>query len=131
MANGDAKPTRAISGQNSQITRTIHDMAYNALTDEIVIPQFYAQAIMTYRGGANGDEKPIRMIMGSNTQITTPARLGLDAVHKEVFVPLEDEVLVFPSDAEGNIAPIRILKGPDTLLGASALTIHPVTNLLL
>jgi hypothetical protein len=131
MANGDAKPTRAISGQNSQITRTIHDMAYNALTDEIVIPQFYAQAIMTYRGGANGDEKPIRMIMGSKTQITTPARLGLDAVHKEVFVPLGDEVLVFPSDAEGNIAPIRILKGPDTLLGADALTIDPVNNLLI
>ena len=131
MANGDAKPTRSISGQNSQITRTIHDMAYNPITDEIVIPQFYAQAIMTYRGGANGDEKPIRMIMGSNTQITTPARLGLDAVHKEVFVPLGDEILVFPSDAEGNIAPIRILKGPDTLLGADALTIDPVNNLLI
>ena len=131
MANGDAKPTRAISGQNSQITRTIHDMAYNALTDEIVIPQFYAQAIMTYRGGANGDEKPIRMIMGSTPQIQNPARLGLDAVHKEVFLPLGDEILVFPSDAEGNIPPTRIIKGPDTLLGADALTIDPVNNLLI
>jgi hypothetical protein len=131
MANGDAKPTRAISGQNSQITRTIHDMAYNALTDEIVIPQFYAQAIMTYRGGANGDEKPIRMIMGSNTQIQNPARLGLDAVHKEVYLPLGDQILVFPSDAEGNIPPSRIIKGPDTMLGADALTIDPVNNLLI
>ncbi len=131
LANGDAKPTRAIAGQNSQITRTIHDLAYNALTDEIVIPQFYAQAIMTYRGGANGDEKPIRVIMGDKTQITTPARLGLDAVHKEVYVPLGDEILVFPSDAEGNIAPIRTIKGPDTMLGADALTIDPVHNLLI
>lgn len=131
LADGDAKPTRAIAGQNSQITRTIHDMAYNPITDEIVIPQFYAQAIMTYRGGANGDEKPIRVIMGSNTQITTPARLGLDAVHKEVFVPLGDQVLVFPSDAEGNVAPIRIIKGPDTMLGADALTIDPINNLLI
>ena len=106
-------------------------MAYNALTDEIVIPQFYAQGIMTYRGGANGDEKPIRMIMGSNTQIANPARLGLDAVHKEVYLPLGDEILVFPSDGEGNIPPSRIIKGPDTLLGADALTIDPVNNLLI
>ena len=113
------------------ITRTIHDMAYNPIRDEIVIPQFYAQAIMTYRGGANGDEAPIRVIRGPDTQITTPARLGLDPIHKEVFVPLGNEVLVFPSDAEGNVAPIRILKGPDTLLGADALTIDPVHDLLI
>ena len=106
-------------------------MAYNPLTDEIVIPQFYAQAIMTYRGGANGDEKPIRIIMGPDTQITTPARLGLDPVHKEVYIPLSDRILVFPSDAEGNVAPIRIIRGPDTMLGADALTIDPVHNLLI
>jgi hypothetical protein len=131
LANGDARPTRAIAGQHSLITRTVHDMSYNALRDEIVIPQFYAQAIMTYRGGANGDEAPIRVISGSKTGITNPARLGLDAVHKEVFVPLEDEILVFPSEAEGNIAPIRIIKGPDTLLGADALAIDPVHDLLI
>ena len=75
--------------------------------------------------------RSIRMIMGNKTQITTPARLGLDPVHKEVFVPLGDQILVFPSDAEGNIAPIRVIKGPDTLLGADALTIDPVNNLLI
>src|SRR5438094_2183080 len=114
MADGDAKATRSIAGQNSLITRDIHDMAYNALTDEIVIPQARAQAIMTYRGGASGDEKPIRVINGPNTQMTTPMRLALDAVHKEIFVPSYrgDAVLVFPSDGEGNLAPIRVIKGP-------------------
>ncbi|MBI2816702.1 MAG: hypothetical protein HYX72_07165 [Acidobacteria bacterium] len=131
LANGNAKPTRSIAGQNSAITRTIHDMAYNPITDEIVIPQFYAQAIMTYRGGANGDEKPIRIIMGPDTQMTTPARLALDPIHKEVFIPLEDTILVFPSDAEGNVKPIRTIKGPDTMLGATALTVDPVNNLLI
>lgn len=133
LADGDAKATRSIAGQNSLITRDIHDMAYNPLTDEIVIPQARAQAIMTYRGGANGDEKPIRVINGPDTQLATPMRLGLDAVHKEIFVPSyrRDEILVFPSDAEGNVAPIRIIKGPDTQLGATALTIDPIHNLLI
>ena len=133
LADGDAKATRSIAGQNSLISRDVHDMAYNALTDEIVIPQARAQAIMTYRGGANGDEKPIRIINGPATQLTTPMRLGLDAVHKEIFVPSYrgDAILVFPSDGEGNVAPIRTIKGLDTQLGAAALTIDAVHNLLI
>jgi hypothetical protein len=131
LANGDAKPTRAFAGQRTQITRTIHDMAYNPITDEIVVGQLYAQAVMTFRGGANGDEAPLRLIGGPKTQITNPTRIGLDAVHKEVFVPLGDEILVFPSEGQGNIPPIRVLKGPDTLLGANALTIDPVHDLLI
>lgn len=131
MADGNAQATRQIGGQKSMITRTIHDMAYNPIRDEIVIPQYFAQAVMTYRGGANGEESPIRLIHGPDTQLTNPQRVALDAVHKEVFVPLEDRVLVFPSEAEGNVAPIRVLKGPDTLLGADALTVDPVHDLLI
>jgi hypothetical protein len=131
LANGDAKATRQLGGQNSLITRTIHDFAYNPVRDEIVLPQYFAQAIMTYRGGANGEEAPIRVIRGPDTQITNPQRLALDPVHNEVFVPLDDQILVFPSLADGNVAPIRVLKGPDTLLGADAITVDPVHNLLI
>jgi hypothetical protein len=133
LANGDAKPTRAIAGQHSLITRSIHDMAYNPLRDEIVITQFYAGAIMTYRGGANGDEAPIRIIHGPDTQMTNPMRLALDPVHKEVFVPIEDRVLVFPSEAEGDIVPIRVIKGPNTSmnLGDKSVAVDPLHNLLI
>ncbi len=132
LANGDAKSTRAIGGQKSMITRTIHDFSYNPVRDEIVIPQYFGQAIMTYRGGANGEEAPIRIIHGPDTQLTNPQRLTLDPIHKEVFVPLdENRILVFPSEAEGNVAPIRVLKGPDTMLGADAVAVDPVHDLLI
>ncbi|MBI2815729.1 MAG: hypothetical protein HYX72_02200 [Acidobacteria bacterium] len=114
------------------ITRTIHGFAYNPIRDEIVVPQFYAQAIMSFRGGANGDESPVRMIHGPDTQITNADRLELDPVHGEIFVPLpEGKILVFPSDARDNVAPIRILEGPDTLLRGGPLAVDPVHNLLI
>ena len=31
LANGSAKPVRSIAGQNTQFTRTIHDMAYDSV----------------------------------------------------------------------------------------------------
>ena len=71
LANGGAKPTRAIAGQNTQFTRTIHDMAYDPVKDEILIPQFFAFAILTFDGGANGNVPPKRIIMGDKTQIAT------------------------------------------------------------
>lgn len=117
------------------ITRTIHGIAYNPVSDEVVVPQFYAQAVMTYRGGTNGDEAPIRVIQGPDTQIANPARAEIDPVHKEVFVPLDDRVLVFPSEANGNVAPIRVLKGPSTSFEEAYLpltaVVDPVNNLLI
>ncbi len=131
LAEGSARATRSIAGQNTLITRTIHDMAYDPVRDEIVIPQFFAFAILTFKGDANGDVPPIRKIFGPHTQLNHPMRLALDAVHGEIFVPQGKSVLVFPREAEGDVEPIRVLKGPDTMLGASALTVDPVHNLLI
>ncbi len=113
------------------ITRTIHDMAYDPVRDEIVIGQFFAFAILTYKGDATGDVAPVRKIFGPHTQLKNVARMGLDPVHGEIFVPQGNSVLVFPRDADGDVAPIRVIKGPDTMLGASALTVDPVHNLLI
>jgi len=131
LAKDNAKATRAIAGQNTLITRTIHDMAYDPVRDEIVVPQFFAFAILTYKGDANGDVAPIRKIFGPHTQLKNSMRLALDPVHGEIFVPQGRSVLVFPRDADGDVAPIRVLQGPETQLGASALTVDPVHNLLI
>ena len=106
-------------------------MAYDPIRDEIVVPQFYAQAIMTYRGEANGNEAPIRIIRGPDTQIANPARLTLDPVHGEIFVPLDGRLLVFPRDGQGNVAPIRVIEGPETQMDANAVVVDPTRNLIL
>lgn len=131
LAEGGAKPTRAIAGQNTLITRTIHDMAYDPVRDEIVVPQFFAFAILTFRGDATGDVAPVRKIFGPRTQLQNPQALALDSLHGEIFVPQEDTILVFPRDADGDVAPIRVLKGPDTQLGVSRVVIDPIHNLMI
>ena len=131
LANGGAKATRAIAGQNTLFTRTIHDMAYDPVRDEIVVPGFFNFAILTFRGDANGDAPPVRKIFGPSTQLKNPSVLALDPVHGEIFVPQGNRMLVFPRDADGDVAPIRILGGPDTGLGASHATVDPVNDLLI
>jgi len=114
LANGNVKPTRTIFGQNTKITRNIHGFAYDPVKDEIVVPQFHSQAIMTFRGGANGDEAPIRIIHGPDVKIANTDKVTIDPIHRETYVPVIGAVMVFNSDADGNVPPIRVLKGPNT-----------------
>ncbi|MGH9785001.1 MAG: hypothetical protein ACRD88_12540 [Terriglobia bacterium] len=130
MADGGAQPVRRIEGQKTLLGRTMHAIAYNETRDEFVVPQQFGQAILTFRGQATGEEPPIRVIQGSRTGLIELDRLAIDPMHNEIFVPEGDQVLVFPLLGTGNVAPIRVLKGPDTLLGASTVAVDPVHNLL-
>lgn len=94
----------------------MHDVRYDAIHDEILVANPFAQAILVFRGGANGEESPIRVIQGPHTQITGADRLDVDPVHNEIFVPERDRVLVFPRTGTGDVAPIRVLQGPETRL---------------
>jgi hypothetical protein len=128
LANGGAKAVRSIAGQNTLFTRTIHDMAYDPVRDEILVPGFYNFAVLTFRGDANGDVAPVRKVFGPSTQIVNPQAVSLDAVHGEIFVPQErGVVLVFSRDTDGDAAPIRILQTPRP----SRVTIDPVRNLMI
>ena len=131
LANGGAKPARAIAGQNTLFSRTIHDMAYDNVHDEILVPSFYAFAILTFRGDANGNVAPVRKIFGPHTRLKNPQAVAVDGVHGEIFVPQGNQVLVFPREADGDVAPIRVVEGPDTGLGAGRVTVDPVHNLLI
>jgi hypothetical protein len=128
------KPSRVIAGQNTMFTRTMHSISYDPVKDEIIVPQFYAQAVLVFRGNTNGNQAPVRIIHGPDTQLMNPDRLNIDPVHREVFVPESnsaqgDYIVVLPLDANGNAKPLRVLKGPDTQ-GVSAVAIDPVRNLL-
>ena len=131
LADGKAVPNRKIEGQSTLLTRTMHAIEYDEIHDEIVLPNQFAQAILTFRGSASGEEPPIRVIQGSNTQLQENDRLAVDPVHNEIFVPEQDRVLVFPRDANGNVAPIRVIYGPDTQLGATKVAVDPVNDLLI
>ena len=130
LADGGARATRSIEGQATLLGRTMHAIDYDEVNDEIVVPQQFGQAILTFSGGAHGEEKPIRVLQGSLTQLASPSQLAVDPVNDELFVPEDGKILVFPRTAHGNVAPIRVLQGPDTQLGARSIAVDPVHDLI-
>jgi hypothetical protein len=115
----------------------MHDIAYDAIHDEIVVGSPFAQAIMTFRGGASGEEPPLRMIQGPRTQIVTASNGvdkvgGIDPVNNEIYYSTrENKVLVFDREANGDVPPKRVLNGSATVRFGSTIRIDPVNNLLI
>jgi len=121
----------------------MHDLAFDAIHDEIVVTSPLAQAILSFRGAANGEEAPLRYIQGDKTLIkglgagSAVGKVSIDPVHNEIYLANGDEsILVFDRLASGNVAPKRVLGGPNTQLklsGASGtcVRVDPIHNLLL
>ena len=133
LANGDAAPTRLITGQNTLLGRTIHGLAYDPARDEIVAPNALADAVLVFRAGASGAEHPLRVIQGPHTHLVTPHAVSLDLQNREILVAslTGRRINVFRGDAEGDATPIRVIEGPKTELGhVVGLAVDPERNLL-
>lgn len=119
-AKEDTPPLRAIEGQGSLLGRTMHDIAFDGVHDEIVVTSPLTQAILSFRGAASGEEPPLRIIQGDKTQIKgvgATGKVSIDPVHNEIYLATPDQqILVFNRLDSGNVAPKRILVGPHTML---------------
>jgi len=130
LANGSQAPLRTVYGQNSHLSRTMHDIRYDEIHDELYVVNPFAEAIMTFKGATAGQEPPIRIIQGPHVKFGG-SRLDVDPVHNEIFLPAGNKIRVYPRDGNGDVAPIRTIEGPDTLLkGAESLAVDPVNNVL-
>jgi hypothetical protein len=96
----------------------MHAIYYNEVRDEIVVPQQFAQAVMTFRGDASGEAAPIRILQGPLTRLRGSSGVVVDTVNNELIT----ERKVFPIDANGNVAPIRTTP-------YNVLAVDPVNNL--
>ena len=132
LAKENSQPTRVLAGQNTLLSRTMHDIRYDAVHDEIFVNNPFAQAILVFRGSAQGEEPPIRIIQGPNTRLEGQVdRLDVDPVHNEIYIPNHEKILVFPRDGNGDVAPIRIISGPDTQLNdVESLAVDPIHNVI-
>jgi hypothetical protein len=78
----------------------MHDLAFDAIHDEIVVTSALAQAILTFRGAANGEEAPTRFIQGDKTRIkglgptAAVGKVSIDAVHNEIYLANGDETIL-------------------------------------
>src|ERR1019366_2927711 len=135
MAKENSMPARVIAGQKTLIGRDAHDLRYDPVNDEIYATNPRGQAILVFRGAGKGEEPPIRIIQGPHTQLIgadrSVQRLDVDAVHNEIFVPSGPSVLVFSREANGDVAPIRVIQGPDTQLRVpTTLAVDPIHNVV-
>jgi hypothetical protein len=131
LANGGTNAARAIAGQNTLFSRTIHGMDYDHVRDEIVVPGWYNLSILIFDGGATGNIAPKRQIMGSRTTLVNPQRVKVDPINGEILVPQVGRVVIFDRDANGDVAPKRVLAGPDTgLRGEGSVAVDYVHNFL-
>ena len=112
----------------------MHGIAYDNVTDRIIVPAQFSQAILSFRGEATGEEPPIRVIQGPRTEIRRADRVAVDPTRGEIFVSDGGQILVFPVDATGDVAPLRAVRGPETLIaeggGGGPVAIDPITRTL-
>ena len=134
MAKGGDAPNRVIFGQDTKLSRTMHDIRYSEKRDEIYVANPFAQAVLTFRGSATGEEAPIRVIQGPRTRLTNPDMIAVDDVNEEMVITGANEILVFPLLANGDVAPKRMIQGGRDVgwytSYPSGSVIDPVRNLI-
>jgi hypothetical protein len=134
LANGNVTPDRIIEGQTTNLSRTMHGLAYDDLHDEIVVPVALSGAVLVFRGGATGDEAPLRVIQGSKTGMIRPQTVEVDPVHNEIVAADSSSraILVYDRMANGNVEPIRKIGGSKSLFrDIIGIAIDPKRNLII
>lgn len=132
-ASGNVAPSRTIEGQSTNLSRTMHGLAYDDTNDEIIVPVALGGALLVFRGDASGETPPIRVIQGTRTRMVRPQTVAVDAKNDEILTadPSMRSVLVFDRRANGNVAPKRVISGPKTgLLDIVGVAVDPVRNVI-
>jgi hypothetical protein len=132
-AKGAKAPKRAIQGQATRLSRTVHGLDYDPVNDEIVAPVYEAGAVLIYRGESDGAAPPARIIQGDKTMLIGPQTAAFDTVHNEILVgdASSGTVMVYDRLADGNVAPKRVIRGPSTgLREITGIAADPKRNLI-
>ncbi len=133
LANGNVAPKRVIEGQGTNLSRTMHGIAYDATHDEIVIPVALSGAVLVFKGDAAGEVPPLRTIQGTRTRLVRPHTVAVDPVNNEILTadPSMRAIVVFDRAANGNVAPKRVISGEKTgLLDIVGLDVDPIRNVI-
>jgi len=126
-ARGNVPPKREL--------RTPHGtygIAVDEGAQELFLTVQHRNAVVVYRKMAEGEEDPIRTLAGDRTELEDPHGLAVDTKNGWLFVTNHGHVkdsrppragrfeppsiTVYPLQASGDAAPIRILEGPKTQL---------------
>jgi hypothetical protein len=132
-ANGNVAPKRVIEGQATNLSRTMHGIAYDNIHDEIVIPVALGGAVLVFKADSSGEVPPIRIIQGTRTRLVRPHTVAVDPVNNEILTadPSSRAIFVFDRMSNGNVSPKRVISGEKTgLLDIVGLDVDPIRNVI-
>ena len=115
-ADGNVAPISTIGGGHTKLLG-ISDVVLDR-HDRIVVPN--AGSIEVFAAGAHGNVSPVATIKGSNTTIADVTTVGTDpsgSIYGTNAIDISQRkfsVIVFASNANGNVAPARIISGSHT-----------------
>ena len=120
---GNTPPKRMIQGLNTHLSGP-QGVAVDLKNDELVVSNDNRFSILVFDRRADGNVNPLREIIGPLTGITTPEGIVVDPVHDEIILSDEGDpeanpvipasLRVFRRTDNGNVAPIRVITGPNT-----------------
>ncbi|MCD9154012.1 hypothetical protein [Aeromicrobium duanguangcaii] len=110
--NVDVPPTKTVSGELNGPIGMADDAAGN-----IYLASQNSNAVVVHRKNAQGASAPIRRIRGASTQLSLPQDVALDSNGFIYVANSGGAVLVFPPNANGNVAPTKVFgTGPGSAL---------------
>ncbi|MGA8100488.1 MAG: hypothetical protein WB810_17685 [Candidatus Cybelea sp.] len=121
-ANGNVKPIQQIAGYNTGIFDP-RGVAVDGTGKIYVVEEGGGGpgTINVYAPGATGNVAPIQSITGSNTLMEGSDGIAINPVNGDIYVTNEPippsgngSILIFPNNANGNVAPSGIIAGSNT-----------------
>jgi 6-phosphogluconolactonase (cycloisomerase 2 family) len=139
-ATGDAEPKRTL-----KVTHRAFAMAVDESTKELFLSVQYPPQVAVYSKNASGDDKPLRLLQGEKTRLSDSHGLAIDTQNKLLFINnwgnISDyktpgtgrfeppSITVYPLNADGDTAPLRIIQGPKTQMDwPGAMSVDPATG---
>jgi hypothetical protein len=126
-ANGEVAPKAVL-----HTPHRIYNLAGSEARQEIFATVEYPPQVAVYRKDAAGDEKALRTLEGDNTGLDAPHGIAVDEKdgllfvntwghHSDVSVAgtgkwFPPAIKVYPLDAKGDVAPLRVITGDKTQL---------------
>jgi hypothetical protein len=139
-AEGNASPERILKTQHRLFASEV-----NPETNELFVTLQHPPKVAVWRRTASGNDTPVRVLSGPRTYLHDTHGIALDFKRKLMFVGswgnssdpdvagsghvYPPSINVYPMDASGDVAPLRIIEGPKTLLDwPGAIALDPDTG---
>jgi DNA-binding beta-propeller fold protein YncE len=141
-AQGNIAPARILKTPHRNFASGIDDDK-----KELFVTIQYPPKVVVYRKDASGEQKPLRTLEGPHTLLHDTHGLALDLKRRLMFVGtwgsdsdpntagsgkfFPPSINVYPLDADGDTAPLRVIQGPKTQLDwAGGMSLDPDAGLL-